>query len=136
MRAFRTVSGRSSCWLARSRRIRWFGGQQLSAGKDGRGAILIDADADERERAIGWRRGEIVLSGEPLDAVLSEYNRYLTHKIVIGDPQLRSIRMGGRFTSNDPAEFLSALHASFGIVARRQEEQTLLFAQTGKNFPV
>lgn len=109
-------------------------GQQLTAGI-GSATVTPDVGDTARDRAAGWRRGEIVLSGEPLDAVLTDYNRYLTRKLVIGDPSLRSIRMGGRFTSNDPDDFLAALHASFGIMVHRQGLLTVLYSQPHKIVP-
>ncbi len=109
-------------------------GQQLTAGV-GKATVAPDVGDTARDRAAGWRRGEIVLSGEPLDAVLADYNRYLTRKLAIGDPSLRAIRMGGRFTSNDPDDFLAALHASFGITVRQQGSQTVLYSQPHKIVP-
>ena len=109
-------------------------GQQLTAGV-GKATVTPDVGDTARDRAAGWRRGEIVLSGEPLDAVLAEYNRYLTRKLAIGDPSLRAIRMGGRFTSNDPDDFLAALHASFGIAVRQQGSLTVLYSQPHKIVP-
>lgn len=111
-------------------------GQQVTIGGGARAAIATAADETARDRAAGWRRGEIVLAGEPLDAVLADYNRYLSRKLAIGDPQLRSLRMGGRFTSNDPNDFLAALNASFGITARQQGALTVLYSQHRKKSPI
>lgn len=91
-------------------------------------ATAIAASQNERERADGWRRGEIMFAGEPLEAAVAEYNRYLTRKLIIGDPHLRSVRLGGRFTSNDPGDFLAALSASFDIVAERRATSTVLLS--------
>ncbi len=109
-------------------------GQQLTTGGGG-AKVTSDVGDTARDRAAGWRRGEIVLSGEPLDEVVIDYNRYLTRKLAIGDPSLRSIRMGGRFTSNDPDDFLAALHASFGIMVHRQGLLTVLYSQPHKIVP-
>ena len=111
-------------------------GQQIITGGYGKTAVATAADETARDRAAGWRRGEIVLAGEPLDAVLADYNRYLSRKLAIGDPQLRSLRMGGRFTSNDPNDFLAALNASFGITARQQGALTVLYPQHRKKSPI
>lgn len=68
-------------------------------------------------RVTAWQRDMLMLSGESLDYALAELNRYLPGKIVIGDPALSRLRLGGTFATTDPAEFLRALHASFGIRA-------------------
>lgn len=66
-----------------------------------------------------WTRGELVLQGQTLGTAVSEYNRYLDSKIVIADPELASIRLGGRFLTQDPTDFLASLQASFGIHVQR-----------------
>ena len=73
---------------------------------------LADADI---QALSSWPDGELVFEGQSLETAVSEYNRYLTRKIVIVDPALNPIRLGGRFTSQDPSAFLEALRAGFGI---------------------
>lgn len=68
---------------------------------------------------IAWQQGEIVFDNEPLQTAVREYNRYLAGKIVIADPDLTGIPVGGRFTSTDPADFLSALELGLGLRATR-----------------
>jgi transmembrane sensor len=65
----------------------------------------------------GWPKGELIFEGQTLETAITEYNRYLPNKIVIADASLSSIRLGGRFTTRDPAAFLQALHEGFGIRA-------------------
>ncbi|MBU0556763.1 MAG: FecR domain-containing protein [Alphaproteobacteria bacterium] len=73
-----------------------------------------EADID---RVTAWQRDTLVLNGESLDYALAEINRYLPNKIVIGDPALSRIRLGGTFATTNPEEFLDALRTSFGIRA-------------------
>jgi transmembrane sensor len=76
--------------------------------------------------ATAWQQGEIIFDNEPLSAAVQEYNRYLYRKIVIADPLLTHIPIGGRFTSNDPASFLHALKLSLDIQATVSDDQILL----------
>lgn len=69
------------------------------------------------DRVTAWQRGTLVLNGESLDYALFEINRYLPNKIVIGDPALSRIRLGGTFATTNPHEFLQALRTSFGVRA-------------------
>jgi transmembrane sensor len=64
---------------------------------------------------MAWQGGEIVFRGMTLYQAVDEFNRYLDRKIVIGDPAIGSIRLGGRFYFDDPSSFLAALHDGFGI---------------------
>lgn len=63
----------------------------------------------------GWRSGELIFDGQTLGVAVAEYNRYLDDKITIADPELAGIRLGGRFTTHDPKDFLASLQTSFGI---------------------
>jgi transmembrane sensor len=87
----------------------------------GRHVVIRVAEPVALDRARSWRDGQLVFEGESLDFVVAEFNRYLDPKIVIADPSLSRIRLGGRFTTTDPKDLLTALHASFGIRAVRSE---------------
>ncbi|OYX46163.1 MAG: hypothetical protein B7Y97_13695 [Sphingomonas sp. 32-66-10] len=75
---------------------------------------------------LAWQSGEILFQDEPLSAAIGEYNRYLERKIVIADPALGAIRVGGRFTSTDPTIFFEALDATLDIQASPVDEGFLL----------
>jgi transmembrane sensor len=72
-------------------------------------------DAADLGRVIAWQHDTLVLNGESLDYALGEMNRYLPGKIVIGDPALSRLRLGGTFSTTNPAEFLQALRSAFGV---------------------
>lgn len=98
------------------------GGPALSAGETTlatAGKASVREDADELNRVTAWRNGTLVLNGESLDYALSEMNRYLEHKIVIGDPGLSRLRIGGTFATANADEFLRALRTSFAIRTHR-----------------
>ncbi|HZU63737.1 MAG TPA: DUF4880 domain-containing protein [Novosphingobium sp.] len=73
------------------------------------------ASALEVAQVEAWPKGEILFEGLALSAAVDEYNRYLTRKITIVDPDLAGIAVGGRFTTTDPAAFLSALQLGIGV---------------------
>nr|WP_274602716.1 FecR domain-containing protein [Sphingomonas sp. CFBP 13728] len=72
---------------------------------------------DDISGVTAWQHDTLVLNGESLDYAVAEMNRYLPNKIVIGDPALSRLRVGGSFATTRPAEFLRALRSSFGIRA-------------------
>ncbi|MDQ1231760.1 FecR family protein [Sphingomonas sp. SORGH_AS_0879] len=74
-------------------------------------------DGSDMARVTAWQRDTLVLNGESLDYALAEMNRYLADKIVIGDPALSRLRIGGTFATTNPREFLQALRTSFGVRA-------------------
>ena len=74
--------------------------------------------AAARDRLIAWRDGSIVFDDEPLAAAVAEYNRYLSRKIVVADPVLATMRVGGRFATSDPTAFLHAVSVSLNAEIR------------------
>lgn len=101
-------------------------GQQVvvQAGK----ASLAAAPEAALEKAVAWPQGEIVFVDAPLSEAVAEYNRYLERKIVIVDPAIGRLRIGGRFTSSDPTDFLAALEVVLPVRARRDQQAHLLTA--------
>jgi transmembrane sensor len=67
------------------------------------------------EATLAWQSGDIVFLDTPLAEAAAEYNRYLQHRIVIEDPALETVRVGGRFITSDPTDFLQAVSTSLGI---------------------
>ena len=90
------------------------------------GALTRPAAAPELQAIAAWRRGEVMFEDAPLSSAVEEYNRYLTRKLVIVDPQLAAVRVGGRFTSSDPGDFLRALSASLGVTSRAAGNEVIL----------
>lgn len=91
------------------------------------GAALTRLTPEPELQAIeAWPRGEVAFENEPLSSAVEQYNRYLTRKLVIADPELGAVRVGGRFTSADPADFLRALSASLDIAARPAGDALIL----------
>lgn len=89
---------------------------EIALATGGRVSIHPSSEAD-MSRVTAWQRSTLVLNGESLDYALAEMNRYLPNKIVIGDPALSRLRLGGTFSTTDPEEFLQALRSSFGVRA-------------------
>lgn len=119
------------------------GEAELVARKGGAGtvrlarrhALSIAADgpaipqpvAEEALRArSAWREGELIFEGQTLSEALAEYNRYLRTPMVLGDADSARLRLGGRFLTSDPSEFLQALSLNFGLRAERRPDRIVL----------
>ncbi|MGN6210511.1 FecR family protein [Asticcacaulis sp.] len=79
--------------------------------------VVRSLDQSDIRFVSAWPKDELVFEGQTLGTAVAEYNRYLNQKIVITDPSLSDLRIGGRFTTRDAKPFLDALHAGFGINA-------------------
>ncbi|PZT99112.1 MAG: iron dicitrate transport regulator FecR [Brevundimonas sp.] len=104
--------------------IRAVRGQRLLA-RDGEIAAGA-APPEELDRIAAWPEGEVVFNGTPLSEAVAEYNRYLDRKLVIEDQRLGRLTIGGRFTSTDPSDFLSALQAIMPLRILRTPDTVIL----------
>ena len=70
-------------------------------------------------RTLSWRNGELTFSGEPLEEVIHEVSRYTDIDIVIVDPDIKHLRIGGVFRTGETEALLDILATSFGIQVSR-----------------
>ena len=70
---------------------------------------------DQLARKLSWRDGMLVFSGESLESVIKEVSRYTTQTIVITDPAIRDVRIGGYFKAGETQAIMEVLALSFGI---------------------
>jgi transmembrane sensor len=82
-------------------------------------ARIAPITAAARERLTAWRNGSVVFDDEMLASAVAEYNRYLSRKIVVADPVLATMRVGGRFATSDPTAFLHAVSVALNADIRR-----------------
>lgn len=78
------------------------------------------------EQQLSWRHGFLSFSGEPLEDVVREINRYTPITIEIADPALNTLQVGGRFRVDDLDAMLDVLETSFGIRISRIDDQRIL----------
>ena len=108
-------------------------GSQLQAGQ----GAMVGGDGDlvvrpvspaVIRRALAWRAGMVLFDGEPLSEVVLEFNRYSVQRLVIADPQLASLKIGGYFKATNPDLFVRVLQSSFAVQARRDGDTIVLSA--------
>lgn len=71
---------------------------------------------------LAWREGAIVFDGEPLEQAIAELNRYSDTRLIITDPSIHDLRVGGRFRTGDVDGFLAALTKAFPVTTRRTSD--------------
>jgi transmembrane sensor len=69
--------------------------------------------------ALAWRQGALVFTSEPLSRAIAEVRRYTDARIVLQGPQVASLRVSGRFRTNDVPGFLEALQAALPVRVSR-----------------
>jgi transmembrane sensor len=71
---------------------------------------------------LAWREGAIVFDSEPLSAAIAEIGRYSDARIVISDPRVAAMHIGGRFRTDDLQGFLDGLQAALPVTIRRSTD--------------
>jgi transmembrane sensor len=66
-------------------------------------------------RKLGWMEGRVWFDQDTLSTAVAEFNRYNRRKLVIADPTIAGVHIGGGFEATDPDSFVSALERIFGI---------------------
>lgn len=76
---------------------------------------VAPSDAKATHKALAWRDGRIVFSGEPLATALQEFARYNPTPIVIKSPSLSQLPIGGYFHVNNAHALAQALAEEFDL---------------------
>jgi transmembrane sensor len=72
---------------------------------------------DTLKRRTAWTDGWISFFKDPLPEAAAEFNRYHRERLVLVDPALASLEIGGRFRSTDLDSFIATLEHSFDVRA-------------------
>jgi len=72
------------------------------------------------KRDLGWRNGLLVFDNTTLADAAAELNRYNNTKIVVSDPQITRLSIGGTFRQNDIMALLNTAKQVFGLKVRRR----------------
>ena len=91
------------------------------------GAVSVQqVPLDEAREFLTWRDGYVVFHGTPLADAAREFNRYNTRKIVIADPTLDTLRVGGHFRLDNSAAFVRSMQQIFPVRAEPRGGDTVL----------
>jgi transmembrane sensor len=78
---------------------------------------LLQGRPAEVERNLSWLSGLLTFRHTPLSDAAAEFNRYGTRRIVIRDPEIATLELGGVFQSDDVESFARGLERTFAIDA-------------------
>jgi transmembrane sensor len=77
---------------------------------------------------MAWQNGHIEFEGDTLAQAVEEFNRYRTVPLVIGDPAIAGLRIGGTFRNDGSEDFVAALELTLGVKAVAGDDSVLLVA--------
>jgi transmembrane sensor len=75
---------------------------------------VAEVDVD---RKLSWTEGRLWFERQTLKDVVAEFNRYNRRQMVIADPAIENLRIGGGFEATDPESFIAALEKTLGVRA-------------------
>ena len=104
-------------------------GQNATMDQDTSSIDSIEViDAPEIVQKLAWHQGLLRFSGDPLEDVVAEISRYTDLSIVILDPEIRDLRIGGFFKVGETEKMFQALETSFGVRVERKGKNVALLA--------
>lgn len=113
--------------------------QTISAGEDAllaaREVTVGRIDSAEIFRRLAWERRELSFDGQTLSQAVAEFERYTNRRIVIDDPAIASLEIGGSFRALDIDSFVAALGRAFGITSRITPRGTIHLYRVGNVLP-
>ncbi len=90
------------------------------------GVVVHSGSVQQAEEYLSWRSGFVSFHDTPLATAAAEFNRYNARKIVIGDPGVGAMRVGGNFRWSNIDAFVRLLAQGFPVQARRQGDTIVL----------
>jgi transmembrane sensor len=72
-------------------------------------------DSPSIEGVTAWQRGQLIFDDTSLGEAAAEFNRYGNQKLIIDDPRLDKLRVGGVFRIGDPSSFAHAMANTYHL---------------------
>ncbi|HEY3520654.1 MAG TPA: FecR domain-containing protein [Rhodanobacteraceae bacterium] len=84
---------------------------------------------DQARELLSWRDGFVVFHDTPLAAAAHEFNRYNTRKLVIGDPAIAGLKVGGQFRWSNQEAFVRLIEQVFPVRTETRAGDIVLLAK-------
>jgi transmembrane sensor len=76
---------------------------------------ITPVSADEIHRELGWQSPRLQFHETPLIDAVAEFNRLNRHQLVLGDPSLGALRIGGTFRPDNVEGFIRLLQTTLDL---------------------
>ncbi len=104
--------------------VRLIAGNIARAGAAG--VLVTENSVPRAEQTLSWRSGYIMLRDTALADAVAEFNRYNERQLVLADPALADLRIGGNLRLTNLEAFVRVLEQGFPIRADRDGERIVL----------
>lgn len=98
---------------------------QTAVGR-GREFLVKGDGVSALENALGWRTGMLILDNATVGEAAARFNRYHRRKLVVTDPDIAAMRIGGSFRLSNLEGFANLLEAAYGLNTKRSDTQIII----------
>jgi len=106
--------------------------QLVHAGKSVQYSKVINATqttpAQVLEQKLAWQQGALIFKGETLEQAIIEIARYTDKQLIITDPSIKNIRVGGHYKTDNIDSLLASLSETLEIKLEQKGSQLHLSA--------
>jgi transmembrane sensor len=88
--------------------------------------VLSQKTPVQLENLLGWREGRLMLDELTLAQAAAEFNRYNRRQLVIADPVVATMVIGGSFAPTNVDGFARLLQQGFGLQVRSGPDQIII----------
>ena len=81
------------------------------------------------EQKLAWQKGALVFKGETLEQAITEIARYTDKELIIVDPSIKNLRVGGHFKTDDIDGLLATFSQGFDIEHVQVAENKIHFSR-------
>lgn len=75
---------------------------------------------------LGWRRGVVTFDRTTMADAVAELNRYNNRKLVVSDPRVARMTIGGTFDVNNVDTFIDIAREDFGLHVSNRGDETVI----------
>ena len=101
-------------------------GAGMIASPPGDAVLVQNRSPSQIAQNLSWRTGQLVFRDTPMAEAVAEFNRYNTRKLIIEDPAVDSLRIGGIFRATQVDAFVSLVQQGFPVQARAEDDRIVL----------
>lgn len=107
---------------------------QLAAGSvataSADGVLVQEKPLPEAEEYLSWRSGYLIFRNRALADAVAEFNRYNIRQIVIEDPAVAALRIGGNFRATNVDGFARLLEEGYPVQIERRDGGAVLLVKS------
>lgn len=89
-------------------------------------AVVAPVEAPEIARQLAWQARRLEFSPTSLATIAEEFNRYSRVRLVVADPSLATLRLGGSFAIDDWSTLVRLLESDFAVAVERRGDEVFL----------